>query len=322
MRKSVFIGSVLTALALPAVVVDGFAAKINNEVVTYGDVTREIQRSPELRAQLAEAKNDPAAVSNAYDQAVNALVNRRLILQAARAKKMEMQEWVIENRIREIIKDAFDGDRNKLNAELALSRTPYNEWYDTIRDGMIIDAMRYQIIEKDAVATPAAMRAEYEKNKERYAAEASTSVRVILLKPPAEGDAATPTVSTRAEEIQARLAKGDSFESLAKKYSADSHANKGGLWKDVKPEEAFRSEIADVIAKLKVGATSELINLDGWGFIVQKVSETHAHTLSFEEAYDDIARNVKMSQAKERYTAWTKRLRAAAFVKIYPMPEQ
>ena len=113
----------------------------------------------------------------------------------------------------------------------------------------------------------------------------STSVSVILLRPPADDQA--PTVEKRAEEILARLRKGEPFADLAKSFSADSHAKDGGLWKNVKPEEAFRPEIAAAIDKLVVGETSPLLNLDCWGFIVKKIGQTKERKRSFAEAYEE-----------------------------------
>ena len=114
---------------------------------------------------------------------------------------------------------------------------------------------------------------------------------------------------------------GEDFAELARKFSADSHAKDGGAWKDVNPEEAFRPEIAKTIAALKVGEVSKLVDLNGWGFIVRKDAEAGAKELSFAEAYDDIERNVKRRLEKEAYRDWIQRLRAAAFIKVYPFPE-
>ena len=111
------------------------------------------------------------------------------------------------------------------------------------------------------------------------------------------------------------------FADLARQFSADSHAKEGGVWKDVNPQEAFRPEIAQTIAALKVGQVSKLVDLDGWGFIVRKDAETGAQELSFAEAYDEIERNVKQRLGKEAYREWVQRLRDAAFIKIYPFPE-
>ena len=302
-----------------AATLDGLAAKVNDTVITVGDVMTEIQRSPRLRGHFASGKSDDAA--KLYSETLDMLIDRKLILQAAAEKKMTMQEWVVDNRVREIVKNAFEGDMNKLTEELAKSRVAVTDWRNTIRDDMIIQAMRYQMVEKNQQATPAAMRKEYKEHKARYATEYKATVSVILLRPPLSGDKETPSVTTRGDEIIARLEKGENFADLARRYSSDSHAKDGGQWKDVNPVEAFRPEIADTIAKLKVGEFSTLVNLDGWGFIVRKDAESIGKQLSFAEAYDDIAFNVKKDAAKAEYDAWMKRLRAEAFVKKYPMPD-
>ena len=302
-----------------AAMLDGLAAKVNDTVITVGDVMTEIQRSPRLRGHFAASKAEDAA--RLYSETLDMLIDRKLILQAAAEKKMQMQEWVVDNRVREIVKNAFEGDMNKLTEELARSRIAITDWRNSIRDDMIIQALRYQMVEKNQQATPAAMRKEYTENRARYATENKTTVSVILLRPPRSDDKETPSVTTRGEEIIARLEKGEDFADLARRYSADSHAQDGGQWKDVNPAEAFRPEIADTISKLKVGEFSSLVNLDGWGFIVRKDAEEIGRQRTFAEAYDDIAHNVKNEAAKAEYEAWMKRLRAGAFVKKYPMPD-
>ena len=298
----------LSALA-QAATLDGLAAKVNDAVITVGDVVGEMRRM-----------NSKADFREAYSNALEEAVNRRLILNAALEKKLEMQEWLVDNRIREIVKDNFDGDMNKLNAQLAQSKVPLTDWRNQIRDDMIVNAMRFQMVDKGAEPTPAQMRNEYLMHRDRYCSEAKTTVSVILLRP-AEDDK-TPSVTTRSEEIFGRLEAGEKFAELAKRFSADSHAKDGGLWKDVKPEEAFRSEIAETIAKLDVGQVSKLVNLDGWGFIVRKESETKEHQKSFAEAYDDIARNVRKDAVEAAYRDWIARLRAEAYIKRYPIPEE
>ena len=319
MKTAVLLVSAVCAGAVRAATLDGLAAKVNDVVITVGDVMAEIQRSPRLRGHFAASKTADAA--KLYSETLEMLIDRKLILQAAAEKKMEMQEWVVDNRIREIVKDGFDGDMNQLTAALAQSKVALADWRNTIRDDLIIQAMRYQMIEKNLQATPAAMRREYKTHPERYATEAKTTVSVILLRPPRTDEKETPSVTTRGEEIIARLEKGEDFADLARRYSADSHAKEGGQWKDVKPEESFRPEIAATIAKLRTGEFSTLVNLDGWGFIVRKDEETIGRQLSFTEAYDAIARNLKNDTAKAEYDAWMKRLRAQAFVKTYPMPD-
>lgn len=311
MKNMVFAAAALLAATVPAATLDGLAAKVDNDAITIGDVLTEMRR-------VRERTDDSFKV--AYSNAVEEAIDRRLILNAAVAKKLDMQEWLVDNRVREIVKDNFEGDMNKLNAALAQSKTTISDWRNQIRDDMIVNAMRFQIVDKTVVATPTAMKEEYRLHPERYRTEASTTMRVILLRPPT--DASAPSVDTLGAQLLERLDKGESFPELARQHSADSHAKDGGLWKDVKPEDAFRPEIAQVVAKLRPGQHSRLVNLDGWGFIVRKESETTEKKLSFAEAYDQIATNVRKEGCKERYDAWMQRLRAEAFIKRYPIPDE
>ena len=81
-------------------------------------------------------------------------------------------------------------------------------------------------------------------------------------------------------------------------------------------------EIAKAILDIEVGKISKMINLDGWGFVVKKESETGATAMSFEEAYDKISWNVRNAAAKKSYDEWIARLKEESFVKVYPMPDE
>lgn len=304
------VGAFAAAMAVQSATLDGIAAKVNDDVITVDEVAAEMRRTG--------AMANGADFDVAYSNAVDSVIARRLILRSAAERKLDMQEWIVDNRVREIVKDRFGGDMNKLKASLAQSRVAMTDWRNDIRDEMIVQAMRYQLIERTAVATPSAMQREYANHPERYNAQAGTTVNVILLRPAADDKA--PSTEKRATEILDRLAKGESFGKLAREFSADSHAKDGGLWKNVNPEETFRPEVAAAIAKLGIGKVSPLINLDGWGFIVQKVSETKAAKRTFAEAYDDIAANVKQAEIETKYREWIQRLRSEAFIKTYPPP--
>lgn len=303
------------ALAMPAFAakLDGVAARVDSSIITVGDVMAELRRHPDARD--LNASGNETEMQALYRAALNTLIERRLILKSAAAKKMEIPEWVIDNQIREIVHDMFGGDMNKLEEELARSKIPMTEYRGTIKEDVIIRGMRQQMVEQYVSASPSAMQKEYREHPERYRLEPKATVRVILLKPPSAGDG-LPSVKTRGTQILEEIAAGKSFSDLAVMYSADSHAKDGGLWKDVNPEEAFRPEIAAEIAKLKVGMVSEMIDLDGWGFIVKKESEVSAKEMSFADAYDKIAWNVRNAAAKKAYDEWIARLKEDSFIKI------
>ena len=281
------------ALAAP-VEVDGIAATVGNSTILRSDVYSEMRRmGVQDESRFGEFRTR--------------MVERALMLKAAVDSKLTMQDWVVEDRLRSIIDGAFSGDRNKLIEALARDKVTYADWRRRVKEDMIVGAMRWNTVDKNVSASPAAMRAEYEAHPERYLAEPRVTVSVILLKPEDGGK--------RQEVADAIQTQG--FAEAARAYSADTHAKEGGLWKDVKPEDVFMPEICAEIAKIGVGATSDWLDLNGWSVVLRKESETTSKPRTFAEAYADIEAAVKEAEAKRLYDAWIERLKSNTYIHIW-----
>jgi parvulin-like peptidyl-prolyl isomerase len=297
-----------------AVLLDGVAAYVNTEMITIGEVMGEVRRSPwaDTAPELREKR-----LRELYTATLNALIDRKLILAAAQKSKMELQSWAVDNRIREIVANNFDGDQTKLHNLLADRKIAYEEWRRNIEEDLMITAMRYQQVEKRVAPTPSEVRAEYEANKGRYQTEAATTVSMIILDPPETGE---ESVEARAAKIAEALKAGTAFASLAKTYSKDAKASDGGSWGKVNPEDVFRKEIVDALGKLQPGETSPALLLDGYGYIVRKDEQQDARPLTFEEAVPYVESHLRMRQAEKIYREWTDRLRAEAYTKTFELP--
>ena len=293
MKFEVALALGLFASVATAVGVDGIAAKVDTAVILRNEVVNELRRMGADASRFTEVRNE--------------MIDRKLILKAATAAKLTMQEWVVENRIREIIARSFDGDRNRLMETLARQKISYPEWRQRMKEDMVVSAMRWQVVDKNVTASPAELREEFANHPERYALGRKVTVSVILLKPE---DAA------KKAAVDAAL-KDEPFADVARRYSADVNASKGGVWKDVNPEDAFRPEVCAEIEKMPNGTISKWIDLDGWSFLLRKDDESEARTRTFAEAYDDIEANVKEERARKLYTDWLERLRAEAYIKVF-----
>jgi hypothetical protein len=278
------VAALALALSQPAqsIEVDGVAAKVGSETILKSDVYAEMGR-------LGVAAEEYAAVRNE-------MIERKLILKAARESKLVMQEWVVENRVREIVAKTFGGDRNKLMETLSQRKIPYGEWYQRMKEDMLVAAMRWNVVDKFITASPEAMRREYSENASRYREEGSVSVSVIMLK---------PDEKAKREEISAAV-KSKTFEELgAKSYV------------DIKPEDLFKSEICREIAEMPKGTISHWLEIDGWSFLLRKNDEKKGRAKSFAEAYDEIEANVRSQLSARQYAAWIDRLKEETYVKAY-----
>ena len=97
-----------------ALEVDGVAAQVGTETILRSDVYNEMRR---------QGHSD----GSKYVEVRNGMIERKLIVRAAQEAKMQMQDWVVENRVREIINRAFGGDRNKLVEMLGRQKISYPE---------------------------------------------------------------------------------------------------------------------------------------------------------------------------------------------------
>ena len=285
--------ALFVAFSAFAVEVDGIAVRVGSSVILKSDVVGEMRRAGVGPDRYAMVRGE--------------MIERELMLKAAAMAKLQMQDWVVENRVREIVTTVFGGDMNKFKATLAKDRVTFPEWRQRLKDDMVVAAIRWQMVDKTVSASPADMRKEYEAHPERYASDSRVTVSAILLGPDDVG---------KKPEIEEAL-KTEPFGEVAKKYSSDARAKDGGQWKDVKPEDVFRPEICDEIAKMKKGETSRWIELDGWSFLIRKDDETTGAKMSFEEAYDAVAQNVRKELADKRYRDWINRLKSETYIKVY-----
>ena len=270
-------------LSAGAVELDGIAARVGEDSILRSEVLGEMQRAGVQDGAL-------------YARFLNEAIDRRLILKAARESKMTMQEWIVENRVREIVNKAFGGDRNRLIETLAQQKVSYPEWYQKTKDDLIVGAMRWNMVDKNVSASPAAMRKEYESHRDRYVRDPRVTVSVIMLK---------PEEKSRREEISSSI-RTKSFEELG-----------GRKYENVKPEDIFKSDIVEEISKMPKGTVSHWIELDGWSFLLRKDGESAGKSLSFDEAYDAVEAAVKEAEAKRLYSAWIERLRAETYIKVF-----
>ena len=101
----------MAALAAHAVEVDGIAARVGSSVILKSDVVGEMRRAGVGPDRYAMVRGE--------------MIERELMLKAAAAAKLQMQDWVVENRIREIVTRVFGGDMNKFKAALAKDRVNF-----------------------------------------------------------------------------------------------------------------------------------------------------------------------------------------------------
>lgn len=117
-----------------------------------------------------------------------------------------------------------------------------------------------------------------------------------------------------AKEIQARLAKNESFEELAKKNSRDSAtAPKGGDLGDLSREQML-PDFARVAFDLKPGEVSGPVKTPFGFHLIKLVERKKGKPLTFEQVKGQLQRRLLDERQSQRFQAWMKDLESGAKV--------
>jgi peptidyl-prolyl cis-trans isomerase C len=147
---------------------------------------------------------------------------------------------------------------------------------EDLKKRVIVEAFLKKKVEQGANITDAEMKDFYNKNLDKFKTGEQIRASHILVKSEAE-----------AKDILSQLKKGASFEDLAKKYSVDGAAPKGGDlgWFS---KGSMIPDFEQVAFGMKPGETSGIVKTKFGYHIIKVTGKRPAGTRSFEEVKDQI----------------------------------
>jgi|APTNR8051073442_1049403.scaffolds.fasta_scaffold00025_109 peptidyl-prolyl cis-trans isomerase SurA len=319
-----FFTFLLAALLLPftsraqtadrAQAVDGFAAVVNERVITMGDVMDFIQPSIlQLRDAYAGEELERRR-EEAYKTGLQLLVDQALMVEEFKKLGGAIPDRLVNDRINEVIFEQFDNDRARFLSALAEEQITLDEWRERIRERLIVSALRQQEVNDRIQVSPEGLKQAYEKNLPRLSRPAQMKLSMITLrKDRAVED--TPIEET-ATRLRGRLLAGEAFGDLAKEFSHDPKAATGGDWGWITPKD-LREELRNGLTDLKAGEISEVIETPEALYLARVDEVRAAHVPTLEEVRPELEKEVRRAEADRLYQAWMDRLKRKHAVKIF-----
>jgi peptidyl-prolyl cis-trans isomerase C len=268
-------------------------ATVNGEPVAAEAVRREL-------AQLAAGEGEPAA--EVKRRAVDAAVDRALLLQAARERRVEPSEVDVERALLALRADYPDG---QLEAFLAQEKSTLDETKVRLREQLAIQRVLGDAAAAVAPAEDAEVRAYYAANPAEFAQP--EQVRALQVVTRTRED---------AEKARARIAKSpSSFAEVARQLSIAPEARRGGDLGWFGRGQGM-PEVFDACFKLQKDVLSPVV-ASPYGFHVFKVVDRRpAARRPLEAVRDEIAERLlreRRARAQEDFLA---QLRARAKIEI------
>ncbi len=296
-------------------IVDGIAAIVNSNVITYSDVRDYIQ--PVL-AQLRRNYTGTNLIEQAkvaQMDALNNLIERHLILQDFKEKGYSFPDTVVDEQLNGTIATEFGGDRAALIKTLQAENITLTKYREQLRDRIIVQAMRSRKTQNEVVVSPYKIEAYYQAHQADYKVDDQVKLRMILIKKPATPTDENPQRKL-ADEIFAKLNAGTTFDSLAKKHSEGKEGQQGGDWGWVGRAE-LRKELSEPAFQLKAGQHSPVIETADGYYLIQVDEVRAAHTRPITEVHAEIEKNLLQEQRAKMEQDWIKQLRAKAYIRLF-----
>lgn len=296
-------------------VIDGIAAIVNGDIITYSQV-RAVS-APRERLLRSQYTGDELAkqIMEARDLARKDLIDRQLIVQAFRKEKFELPAYFVEQRVNDIIRDDFGGDRNTFIKTLQAQNYSLSEFKKLEQEKIIVAAMRGKNVKPVTMISPTKINEYYAKHKAEFTAKEEVKLRMIMIPTrAAEGNSASQKAI--AEEILGKLADGAPFDRMAQMYSEDTTRDLGGDWGWVE-RKTLAGPLEKVAFNLPVGRVSHVIEL-GPNYYILKVEEKRGgETPSLAKMRPEIEKKLMQEETQRQQELWLAGLRQKAYIRVF-----
>jgi peptidyl-prolyl cis-trans isomerase SurA len=296
-------------------IVDGIAAIVNGEVITYSQVRAlSAPREKLLRSQLT-GKDLENKLLELRQLALRDLIDRRLVIQAFKKESYQIPDHFVDQRMHEIIRDDFGGDRNTFIKTLEAQNYTLGEFKEKEMERMIIGAMRSHNVKTNSIVSPTKIEDYYRKHHEEFTTKEQIKLRMIMISGQKD-TASAPAQKALAEEVLGRLASGAEFDRTAQVYSEDSTRDNGGDWGWIE-RNTLAAPLEKFAFNMPVGRISNIIEYAG-NYYILKVEDKHGGTTrSLAEARSDIEKKLLQVEAQGIQERWIAGLRAKAYIKTF-----
>jgi len=303
------------AFAQEPQVVDGVAAVVNGDVITYSQVRMlSAPREKLLRSQYTgqELANK---LKEARELALKDLIDRRLVIQAFKKESYEIPDHIVDQRMREIIRESFGGDRNTFIKTLEAQNYTLGEFKEKEMERIIVQAMRSKNVKTSLIVPPTKIEEYYKQHRDEFTSKEQIKLRMIMI--PSHADTGNSAAQkAMAEEVLGKLASGAEFDRMAQVYSEDSTRDMGGDWGWIE-RKTLAAPLEKVAFNMPVGRISNIIDYAG-NYYILKVEDKHGGTTrSLAEARSDIEKKLIQQEAQQLQERWIASLRAKAYIRTF-----
>ncbi len=311
-----FFGLAGGAFAADIKVVEQIVAKVNNEIVTLGELERSRKQiEAELKRQQVPQDRFQQLLKQSETDLLRDRIDQMLLVQKAKDLSITV-----------------DQDLSKYMAQLQLESkiTDPDKFQQYIREGSGMSFEDFKQQAKDSMLTREVVRREvggrivipkaelqkyYDEHKNEFIREEEVVLREILISTEGKDAAGIAAAEKKAKDLVARARKNENFGNMARDNSDAETARNYG---DLPPFKrgVLKKDIEDIVFTKEKGYVTDPFKQPN-GFLILKVEEHPQQGLQpFEAVENDVMEKLYMPRMQPAVRTYLTRLREEAFLEI------
>lgn len=274
-------------------------ATVNGEVIGRAEFERLLSR--EAQAMEGTGPRTPEQVEPYKQALLETLVERALLLQAARAANITVTTEDVDRRVLALSSEYPAGTFDEALAKSQTSRAALTR---STRDQLTIEKLLAQTVDARVAVTEEQIRQYFEEHAGDFVEPEQVHAMQIVVKGLDE-----------AKRVQQQLWQGKKFPDLARRYSLSPDARVGGdlgfFARGTMP-----AAFDEVVFKLSVGGTSEVVSTEYGFHLFRVVEKKPARKRELNEVRNLIEEKLLAGLRAEAQKAYVAELRSKAVVSV------
>jgi len=313
----------LLTSAASAFEVTGIAAKVNGRVITKNEVNYHLTPyRQQLDASMPrKGPQYDELIKKARNEILESLIERELILSEFRISTgdRKLPAHAIDQEIDRQVRELYNNNRSEFTKALRQAGVSAAQHRRETEKKLIVQAMRSQQFKNAVPPLPKEVAAEYSEHKNKMrdiTGDALEYHKIYIQKIDPNNALITPKTQLRlAEDIVAKLNKGEDFAALAKEYSADAYASGGG-----KVDKTKRTDLSPAFAAILMETpTGKILGPleDSRGYTIVRLDKKYyGASPPLSKVRPQMESRVRARKNKDKHDRWMKRLRDNAMIDI------
>lgn len=298
-----------------AVVIDRIIAVVNQDIITLSEVQEAgRQEFIQLQSQYtgSRLKREIEQVQRKY---LDLIITRRLQVNRAKEMTLSVSDLEIERALDDVKKRSGLSD-DELERFLKQEGIPMKEYRERINEEILLRKVRNIEVRSRISVTPGEIRDFYEKNiSEFLPPEQLRASHILFLTPVDANKDVERTKRSAAERVLEKIRKGADFAEMARQFSQDPSASKGGDLGVIKRGEVLPN-FEKVLFAMKDGEVSDVVRTRAGFHIIKLVKRIPRTPKPFSEAEGRIRNRLFQEKANARFRRWMEDLKKKAYIEV------